>query len=174
MRAPLLVLTGPPAAGKTTVAALLAVRLGVTLLDTDAEVAAAAGRSTAELFLDEGEEAFRRQEERVVASALRSHPGIVALGSGAVLSLTSQRLLSATSAPVAYLAVGFAAAAQRLGFNRDRPVLALNPRALLRAQLAERAALYDALSGARFDTDAKTPDEVAQEVAGWLDQCRPT
>lgn len=170
MSGPLLVLTGPPASGKTTVAQLLAVRLGSTVRDTDTEIGTAAGRSAADVFLDEGEEDFRRREEPIAAAALRDYDGIVVLGSGAVLSLSTQRLLRATSVPVAYLAVGFAAAAQRLGFNRDRPVLSLNPRALLRAQLAERAALYEALSGARFTTDAKSPDEVAQEVAAWLDR----
>ena len=41
--APLVVLTGPPAAGKSVVGRLLSDRLGAGFVDTDAEIEAAAG-----------------------------------------------------------------------------------------------------------------------------------
>src|SRR5690606_22498415 len=52
---PLVVLVGPPGAGKSTVGERLAERLGVTLRDTDADIEAATGTTIAELFVDHGE-----------------------------------------------------------------------------------------------------------------------
>ena len=57
-----LVLVGPPGAGKTTVGRALAERLGVGFRDTDADIVAAAGKPIAEIFIDDGEEHFRALE----------------------------------------------------------------------------------------------------------------
>lgn len=166
MSAPELVLVGPPGAGKTTVGQLVADRLGLALRDTDADVEAAAGCSVAELFLTEGEAGFRAREERAVAAALAEHPGVVALGGGAVHSASTRALLAGHR--VAFLDAGLAEVTRRTGLARDRPVLAMNPRAQLRALLDERRPWYLAVSQVRFDTAARTAGEVAQEVLAWL------
>ena len=51
----LIILIGPPGAGKTTVGALLAARLGTGFTDTDAVVEAAAGKRVADIFISDGE-----------------------------------------------------------------------------------------------------------------------
>ena len=53
------VLIGPPSAGKSSVGALLAAELGVPFADTDDLVAAAAGKPVGDIFVDEGEPVFR-------------------------------------------------------------------------------------------------------------------
>ncbi|MCU1587482.1 MAG: aroK, partial [Frankiales bacterium] len=55
MSSPLLVLVGPPGAGKSTVGRLLAERRGLLFRDTDTDIEQAAGKSIAEIFFDEGE-----------------------------------------------------------------------------------------------------------------------
>ncbi len=82
---PAAILIGPPGAGKTTVGALLADRLGVAYLDTDASVEAVAGKPVADIFVEDGEPAFRKLEHEAVAAALGGHDGVVGLGGGAVL-----------------------------------------------------------------------------------------
>ena len=57
-------------------------------------------------------------------------------------------------------------ATQRVGLARDRPVLALNPRATLARLLAERAPYYDEVATTRVLTDGRDPADVAAEVAG--------
>src|SRR5260370_34295142 len=78
-----MVLVGPPGAGKTTVGQLVAARLAVPFRDTDTDVAHRAGKPVLDIFVDDGEEAFRALEREAVAAALAEHPGVLALGGGA-------------------------------------------------------------------------------------------
>jgi shikimate kinase len=122
---PRVVLVGPPGAGKTTVGQQLAEQLGTTFRDTDQDIVADAGKPIAEVFIDDGEEHFRALERDAVAKALREHDGVLSLGGGAVLSAQTRALLRGHV--VALLEVDLGNAASRVGLNRDRPVLALNP-----------------------------------------------
>ena len=79
-----LVLTGMPGCGKTTVGQRLAQRLGRTFVDTDALVEEQAGCSIPELFVREGEEAFRRLEHQVLCQASREQGRVIATGGGIV------------------------------------------------------------------------------------------
>src|SRR5262245_64035060 len=92
--APAAILIGPPGSGKTTVGALLAARLGVGFTDTDADVAAAAGKPVSDIFVEDGEPAFRELERAAVAQALQTSTGIVAVGGGAVLDPQTQARLA--------------------------------------------------------------------------------
>ncbi len=77
-----LALVGGSGAGKSSLGRELAQRLGLPFLDLDEAVAAAAGRSIADLFAREGEPAFRRLEREGLRRALE-RPAVVALGGGA-------------------------------------------------------------------------------------------
>ncbi|HZE39434.1 MAG TPA: shikimate kinase, partial [Stackebrandtia sp.] len=137
---PILVLVGPPGSGKSTVGRLLARRLGVAFRDTDADIEALAGKPIPDIFVDHGEEHFRELERRAVATALSEHDGVLALGGGAILAEANRALLR--EATVAFLSVELAAAVKRVGMGAGRPLLAMNPRATLKAQLDRRRPLY--------------------------------
>lgn len=167
-----MVLVGPPGAGKTTTGARLAARLGVALLDTDTAVEAAAGMTVPEVFLTRGEPEFRALEEQAVADALRTHPGVLTLGGGAVLSARTRAALAGHH--VVLLDVGAAEGVHRTGLGGARPLLAgVNPRATYRALLAARAPLYAEVATVRVVTDGRTPDDVVAEVAEHLDPATP-
>lgn len=73
------VLVGLPGAGKSKVGRLLAERLGVDHIDTDALVVEREGRPIADIFATDGEAAFRVMETEAVADAL-THDAVVSLG----------------------------------------------------------------------------------------------
>lgn len=163
------VLIGAPGAGKTTVGAALAARLGVGFTDTDAIVEAAAGKPVSDIFITDGEPEFRRLERAAVAAALApaanaAGPGIVGLGGGAVMDEHTQASLAGQR--VVYLETGFAELAKRVGLDRARPLLiGTNPRAQLKALLEQRLPVYGRLAWLTVRTDGREPDQIAAEIA---------
>jgi shikimate kinase len=162
----LVVLVGPPGAGKSTVGQLLAARRGVAFRDTDADVEQAAGQSISDIFVDQGEPVFRTMERAAVAAALDGHDGVLAVGGGAVLDEETRSLLAVHQ--VVFLDVGLAAAAARVGLNRDRPLLLGNPRGQLRTMLAARRPFYEQVADVTVATDGRTPADVADAVEAAL------
>jgi shikimate kinase len=169
---PPVVLIGPPGAGKTTVGAALAARLGVRFTDTDAVVEAAAGKPVSEIFVTDGEPEFRRLERAAVAAALAISAGtaseppadVVGLGGGAVMDEQTQDELAGRR--VVYLETGFPELVKRVGLDRARPLLiGQNPRAQLKALLEQRLPVYDRLAWLTVNTDGRDPAEIAAEIA---------
>ncbi|MGL5852739.1 MAG: shikimate kinase, partial [Phycicoccus sp.] len=149
--------------GKTTVGAVLARQLGVAFHDTDSAIEEGEGRAIAELFVEEGEPYFRDLERAEVARALGVETGVVALGGGAPVDpLTAQALREHL---VVFLDVGIADAAKRVGFDRSRPLLAVNPRASWVRLMSERRPRYTSVATHTVDTAGRSPEDIATEVA---------
>jgi shikimate kinase len=165
---PRVVLVGPMGAGKTTVGRVLARRWGVEVRDTDADVAAAAGKPVPEIFVDDGEERFRQLERAAVAAALAGHEGVLSLGGGAVLDPDTQVLLEGH--PVVFLKVGLADAVKRVGLGTGRPLLLGNVRSRVKQLLEDRTPVYEAVAALVVDTDGRTPEQVADDVEKGLEE----
>jgi shikimate kinase len=160
------VLVGPPGSGKSTVGSVVARLLGVTLHDTDAAIEAAQGRTISDIFVEDGEPAFRDLERAEVERAVAEEPGVLALGGGAPVDpLTEQRLVGQV---VVFLDVGIADAAKRVGFDQSRPLLAVNPRASWVRLMNERRPVYERVATHRVDTAGRSPEDVAAEVVALL------
>lgn len=160
---PVVVLVGPPGAGKSTVGQLLAQRWGVPFADTDTLVEEKTGREIADIFTTDGEPVFRALERETVAEALGTHDGVLALGGGAVLAEATREVL--VGHPVVLLSVGLAAGVRRTGLSTARPLLAgVNPRATFAALLAERLPVYRSVAAHEVATDALDPEAVAEAV----------
>ena len=159
---PVVVLVGPPGAGKSTVANAIAGRLGVGFRDTDEDIETSQGTSVQEIFVDHGEAHFRQLEEQAVATALAEHDGVLALGGGAVLSETTREVLA--DHRVLFLDVGLAAAVSRVGMNGNRPLLLGNVRSQLKGLMDRRRPLYDEVATFTIVTDALAASAVADEA----------
>lgn len=155
------VLIGPPGAGKSTTGARVARALGLEILDTDAMVEQRAGKPVADIFVEDGEPVFRDLEREVTLEALR-HGGVVCLGGGG--PMTPEIAAALDGRTVVLLDVGIADAARRVGFDRSRPLLAVNPRARWIELMAARRPTYERLATRVVDTAGRTPAQVASAV----------
>ncbi|MFJ3211516.1 shikimate kinase [Streptomyces flaveolus] len=167
MNTPLIVLVGPMGVGKSTVGQLLAERLGTAYRDTDEDIVSAQGRTIAEIFVDEGEPAFRALEKQAVRTALGEHDGVLALGGGAILDADTRGLLAGRR--VAYLSMDVEEAVKRTGLNAARPLLAVNPRKQWRELMEARRHLYEEVATVVVATDGRTPEEVTQAALDALE-----
>ncbi|WP_189881013.1 shikimate kinase, partial [Streptomyces viridiviolaceus] len=141
--------------GKSTVGRLLAGRLGVGYRDTDDDIVAEQGRTIAEIFVEEGEAAFRALEKQAVLRALAEHEGVLALGGGAILDAGTRAALAGLR--VVYLSMDVEEAVKRTGLNAARPLLAVNPRRQWRELMEARRHLYEEVATVVVATDARTP-----------------
>jgi shikimate kinase len=164
--APVAVLVGAPGAGKSTIGPALAERLGLPFADSDDLIEAQAGKTVPEIFIDDGEPAFRALEKAAIADALGSFDGVLALGGGSILDPDTRAALAGHA--VVLLSVSFPAAIKRVGLGLGRPLLSVNPRATLRYLMDQRLPLYREVAAYTVETDDREPDDIVTEVADLL------
>jgi 3-dehydroquinate synthase len=160
-----LVLAGPPGAGKSTVGAACAARLGWRFLDTDAELARRHGLAVAAIFARHGEPYFRAQEAELLAELATATQVVLSVGGGAVVPEPSRALLRRLGVCVCLTATP-GELARRLGPGAaaTRPLLVgASVEQRLAELLADRAAAYSALPY-YLDTSKLSVDEVAARV----------
>jgi shikimate kinase len=159
---PVVVLVGPPGSGKSTIAALLAKRLGVPHRDTDTDIEAGAGKPISDIFVDEGEPHFRKLEREAIAAALQGDGEVLSLGGGAILDAATRADLAGHT--VVFLDVSLGEATKRVGLSVARPLLLGNVRTQLRNLMEARRPLYGEVAKQTVLTDGKTPDQIADEI----------
>lgn len=157
------VLVGPPGAGKSTVGALAAARLGLPFVDLDVELGRAAGSSADEVFANEGETSFRVHEAAALARVVDGRNVLVAAGAGVVDAAPNRALLA--RAHVIWLDVDDDTALARLAGARpwlpeDREA----QRVAYRLREGQRRTQRAALAGARVD-GRTTPEQAAAALA---------
>jgi shikimate dehydrogenase len=133
-----LFLYGPPASGKSTLAAKIAAATGWTLVDLDAQIVKAEGRTIPEIFAVDGELGFRAIEKRELRRVAAGKGQVVALGGGALLN-PECRAIAEQAGRVIVLDCPLETLKARLT-GGDRPLSA--DTAKLEALVASRAAHY--------------------------------
>lgn len=161
---PRVILIGPPGAGKSVIGKNLAQRMESQFSDTDALIEESAGKSVAQIFIDDGESVFRDLEARIVATALTEREGVLSLGGGAILRDETRKAISESGAEVIFLDVTLAIAAPRIGFNRDRPLLLNNPRQQWQKLMDERRSVYEGAASMHIQVGDRSVAAVATEI----------
>lgn len=162
-----IILTGFSGTGKSSVAALVAERLGWRAVDTDDLIEETAGRAVADIFAREGEAAFRDLESEALREACAGNELVVSTGGG-ILQRPANRRVAASGGFVVCLEARPETVVQRLreagADTSERPLLAgANPLARVRDLKSSRQALY-ALADFTVHTDGLTPEAVAADV----------
>lgn len=165
-----IVIVGAPGAGKSTVGSLLAKRLRCSFVDTDKLIEQRAGAPISDIFVTQGEPAFRELERSVVCDVLRERDGVVSLGGGSVLDPRTREDLAEHT--VVWLQVSVNAAVQRVGMNTARPLLLGNVRGTMTKLLNERNAMYAEVATISIDTDARSSGEIVTEIMHRLEESR--
>jgi len=166
-----IVLTGFMGAGKTSTGRELARRLGWEFADLDAVVEAGTGLTIAELFERDGEAAFRRIESSALARTLARKQMVLALGGGALETLTNRLLLEQTPATLnVFLDAPFELLQKRvMGHTAGavRPVF--SDATAAEKRFRQRLPFYQRIAGIRVETAdldvMQTVDELLQQLA---------
>jgi shikimate kinase len=166
--APKAVLIGLPGSGKSTIGRRLAKALNLTLLDTDAAIEETTGRTIADIFATDGEKEFRRIEEDVIRSALKSHDGVLSLGGGAVTTSGVREALAGHT--VIYLEISASEGVRRTGGATVRPLLAGGDRSeKFKALMSQRVPLYRRVATMRVNTNRRNPGAVVRYIVNRLE-----
>lgn len=156
-------LVGLMGAGKTSVGRLLAARLGLPFHDSDENVAHAAGLSIEELFVHQGEPAFRALERSALARLLAGERSVIATGGGAITEADTRDALRKRAFTI-WLDASPAVLAHRLAGSSERPLLAQgDPEAIL-DRLAEQRRPFYAAADLRVGTDELDVAEITELI----------
>ena len=159
------VLIGPPGAGKTTICKALAKEIATEFIDSDSEIERITGKKISDIFVEEGEAVFRKTEVEIVTALLDGFEGVIALGGGAPINTQIQEALTGVEYPVIFIDVSISQAANRIGFNKDRPLLWINPRQQWMNLMSERRPIYEKLASQTVNSDSQKPHEVAKLIS---------
>jgi shikimate kinase len=117
-----------------------------------------------EIFVDQGEDEFRKIEFIVLQNVLKIPGSVISLGGGAPIKVQSQELIVASNVFVVYLDISLASAAPRVGFNRDRPLLLGNPRAQWQTLNEIRRPIYQSLASMTIKVDDMKVEEIVSQI----------
>jgi shikimate kinase len=163
---PSVVLVGFMATGKSAVGRLVAARLGLPFVDTDAVIERHAG-GIAEIFATQGEQAFRRIEREAVAAALsraRDEGGVIALGGGSVTSVEVRTALRRMPLVVWLSAPGDVLWRRASSKDALQRPLAVDREAFTRL-LEQRSSLYlDVATTVVVNDGSRSEEDVAGEI----------
>jgi shikimate kinase len=163
--APRIILIGPMGSGKSTVGERLAQDFSLNFRDTDQMIVSQSGREISDIFIEDGEEAFRSLEKIILRTALLEDGAVLSLGGGACISLDAQSALRASGAFIVYLKISLATVSSRVGFNQGRPLLMGNPRAQWQSLMNERASIYEGLASYVAEVDNKSVEDIVNEIS---------
>jgi shikimate kinase len=128
--------------GKSTVGRRLAKRLGLSFVDSDAEIEDAAGYPAAEIFERFGESDFRDGERRLVARLIEGDVRVIATGGGAYIDPRTRKLLNERAITV-WLDAPVEVLAERTSRRDTRPLLRNgDPKGILERLAEERRPSY--------------------------------
>lgn len=161
-------LIGPMGAGKSTIGRTLAKELKLEFYDSDEVIEARSGADIAWIFDVEGEEGFRRREQKVIEELTQKSNIVLATGGGVVMVPENRNALAARGT-VIYLKTSLQQQFERTKRDTKRPLLQTEDlEGRLEMLRDEREPFYEALSDVSFETDRLTVKAVANHIIKYI------
>ncbi len=159
------VLIGMPGCGKSTVGVLLAKALLYEFTDTDLLIQTACGQSLSDVIAQQGTEAFKELENRVI-SGLCCDRCVIATGGSAVYGREAMAHLK-LHGRVVYLKLSPKTITARVRNITTRGI-AMKPDTTLTQLYEERAPLYEQYADITVDAEGQTVEETVAAVLNAL------
>ena len=168
----IIALTGFMGCGKSSVASILASRLGCFYFDLDDTIEMEEGRSISDIFKEDGEGAFRALELEYLDRIIPDYEDfpttmVLSLGGGTVMTPACAKLLK-ENATVVYLKASVAQLVENLEIVgvENRPLLndSQNMEEKVKELLASREATYEACADIILPIDGLSPQEIAERI----------
>lgn len=161
------VLVGYRGTGKSSVAQMLAVRLGRPVISLDAEIVRRAGKGVPEIVAERGWDGFRDLEEEVCREAAAAQQTIIDCGGGVVERENNSEVLRAAGT-VFWLSASSQTIVQRIGADDQRPSLTGSKSFTdeVVEVLERRIPLYRRMAHYEVSTENRSIEDVAGEILG--------
>ncbi|MGQ0287089.1 shikimate kinase AroK [Pasteurellaceae bacterium 22721_9_1] len=163
-------LIGPMGAGKSTIGRQLAQQLSMEFIDSDTEIETRAGADISWIFDLEGEEGFRKREERILNELTQKQGIVLSTGGGAVVSKDARNYLSARGI-VIYLQTTVDKQYERTLRDKKRPLLqgVEDTRQVLEDLAKVRNPLYEEIADITLPTDEQSAKVMANQIIDLID-----
>jgi shikimate kinase len=161
-----IIFIGMMGTGKTTIGKALSQQIGWKWTDTDEEIVKRTGKTIPDLFLQNGEQAFRDLETSVLSDLLLSRNRIITTGGGIVLKQLNRQMMRqggwvvGLKAPVEVLI-------ERVKNDQNRPLLQGNLEERMNTLYNERAPLYD-FADLMIDTSESSIEAIVHTITEFL------
>ena len=118
----IIVITGHMGSGKSLIGKKLAKYLNWQHFDSDKEIEKSEEKKISEIFKDNGEKYFRKQEEIIIKSLLKKKYSVISLGGGSITIKDIRKLIRNKSISI-FLKVDIDVLVKRLKKTKNRPLL---------------------------------------------------
>ena len=157
-----IVLIGMMAAGKTTIGFKLAKKLKYQFIDIDNEIEKSENEKISNIFLNKGEEFFRKIEEKKTLYFLEKSRCVISLGGGAFLNDKIRRKVKKNSNSF-WLNWKIKTILERISKNKRRPLaLVLNNKELV--NLYRKRVKFYKLSDFKVNCENKNKNEIIIQI----------
>ena len=159
-----IILIGFMGVGKTETGKLLAKKLKMTYIDTDAIIENEQGMTINDIFAKKGEENFRDMETKLVGKLAKINGHVVATGGGMILRPDNVKKLKGMG-PLVLLWADPDTVFKRVKETGTRPLLNVSDqKAKIKEILEFRAPIYKGIADLEVDTSLLSPEEASNRI----------
>ena len=158
-----LVLLGMMAVGKSTLGKIVAKKLNLEFIDTDAKIEEKCLMKISTIFKQKGEKFFRLEEEKEVLKSLKKNNCVIALGGGAFINKTIRNNILKNAVSI-WLDSDLEILNKRTKWNKKRPLLNKeNSKIVINKLYEERKSIYK-LANYKIDCTDLSKENIANKI----------